>query len=52
MGKAPERCLYCDHTDPDCGFCDMGVPLDTQEDWDESWGEIWPDFDASRLGDR
>ena len=36
--KAPSECMYCDHTDPNCGFCDMGKPLDTQEDWDASWG--------------
>lgn len=39
--KAPDRCLYCDGTDPNCGFCDMGKPLDTQEDWDNSWGNVF-----------
>ena len=38
---APGRCLYCDGTDPNCGFCEMGVPLDTQEDWDRSWGKVF-----------
>lgn len=38
--KAPEKCLYCDGTDSNCGFCVMGKPLDTQEDWDNSWGRI------------
>ena len=41
MSEAPAKCLYCDGTDPDCGFCAMGEPLDTQEDWDESWGRIF-----------
>lgn len=41
MSVAPERCLYCDGTDPNCGFCDMGKPLDTQEDWDNSWGHTF-----------
>ena len=41
----PERCLYCKGTgraddDNECGFCIDGVPLDTQEDWDASWGRI------------
>lgn len=40
MGKAPEECLYCDHDDPNCGFCEMGKPLDTQEDWDRTWGRV------------
>lgn len=40
--KAPELCLYCQGTNPDCGFCESGVPLDTQEDWDNSWGTIFP----------
>lgn len=52
MGKAPERCLYCQdgtgrsepQPDPnECGFCDNGKPLDTQEDWDKSWGRIFSD---------
>lgn len=42
MGKAPEVCLYCDGTGEGpgspCGFCENGKPLDTQEDWDNSWG--------------
>ena len=40
MSKAPEKCAYCTGDDPNCGFCEMGVPLDTQEDWDKSWGRI------------
>lgn len=40
MSKAPERCLYCKGDDPNCGFCENGVPLDTEEDWDRSWGSI------------
>lgn len=40
MSKAPERCHYCDGQDKGCGFCDNGKPLDTQEDWDRSWGRI------------
>ena len=40
MSKAPEKCLYCDGTDPNCGFCEMGRPLDTQEDWDNTWGRV------------
>lgn len=23
-----------------CGFCTGGKPLDTQEDWDNSWGRV------------
>lgn len=38
--KAPERCVYCNGDDPDCGFCELGVPLDTQEDWDRTWRPI------------
>lgn len=41
--KRPEKCAYCDGTDPNCGFCEMGTPLDTQEDWDASWGRILGD---------
>lgn len=40
MNLAPDRCLYCDGTDKNCGFCDMGKPLDTREDWDRSWGRV------------
>lgn len=50
MGKAPTRCLYCKGENPDCGFCENGVPLDTQEDWDNSWGRIftedWPEDES------
>lgn len=40
---APELCLYCKGQDPECGFCENGKPLDTQENWDKSWGAI-PDL--------
>lgn len=40
MSDAPTECMYCNHDDPDCGFCDMGKPLDTQEDWDRTWGQM------------
>ena len=52
----PVICRYCDGTGRgaergqeksgfhECGFCDGGVPLDTQEDWDRTWGRV--------LGDR
>lgn len=45
MSKAPEFCLYCDKQGNSsaggpCGFCINGKPLDTQEDWDKSWGKI------------
>ena len=50
MSKAPTTCLYCEGTghmlsDPDqqCGFCESGKPLDTQADWDASWGRIFTD---------
>ncbi len=43
--KAPTTCLYCDgHGNStaggECGFCEGGTPLDTQEDWDNSWGRV------------
>ncbi len=41
MSRAPSRCGYCDGTDKTCGFCEMGVPLDTQDDWDKSWGRVF-----------
>jgi hypothetical protein len=45
MSKAPETCLYCDGAGngpgSPCGFCVEGKPLDTQEDWDKSWGRIF-----------
>lgn len=46
MSKRPEVCRYCDgHGNSSaggkCGFCEDGVPLDTQADWDESWGKIF-----------
>lgn len=47
MSKAPEVCLYCKGTGHGpgggcgtCGFCDKGKPLDTQDDWDNSWGKV------------
>ena len=45
MSKAPEICLYCDgegnsSAGGPCGFCENGKPLDTQEDWDNSWGKV------------
>lgn len=45
MSKAPEVCLYCDGEGNSsaggrCGFCENGKPLDTQEDWDNSWGKF------------
>ena len=39
-GQWGGRCLYCDGTDPDCGFCDNGKPLDSQDDWNRMWGRI------------
>lgn len=38
--SAPTRCMYCHGDNPDCGFCDDGLPLDTQEDWDRTWGRV------------
>lgn len=43
--KAPKVCLYCDGTGKaddtnECGFCENGKPLDTQDDWDHTWGPI------------
>lgn len=47
--EAPKTCLYCDGLGngpgSPCGFCENGIPLDTQEDWDNSWGKV---FDAVR----
>ncbi len=44
MSKAPERCIPCKGTGngpgSPCGFCIDGKPLDTQEDWDNSWGSL------------
>ena len=45
MSEAPKECLYCDQQGNStagglCGFCENGKPLDTQEDWDASWGKI------------
>lgn len=48
MSKAPEVCLYCKGTGEGpgspCGFCENGVPLDTQEDWDKGWGKLFDMF--------
>lgn len=46
MSKAPEICLYCDGDGNSsaggrCGFCENGKPLDTQDDWDRSWGRVF-----------
>lgn len=44
--KAPETCMYCDgdgynsRANTPCGFCVEGKPLDTQEDWNNSWGRL------------
>lgn len=46
----PEVCLYCKGTGQGpgspCGFCINGVPLDTQEDWDNSWGRVFKTLDS------
>ena len=45
MSKAPETCLYCDGEGngpgAPCGFCFEGEPLDTQEDWDRTWAQLF-----------
>jgi len=42
VSDAPKVCLYCDGAGHGsagpCGFCRNGKPLDTQEDWDRTWG--------------
>jgi hypothetical protein len=48
MSTAPDLCHYCDSKGNSpaggkCGFCEDGIPLDTQEDWDNSWGKIFDD---------
>lgn len=66
MSKAPDKCLYCggkgyrsvgDQLE-ECGFCDNGSPLDSQRDWDKSWGnlpnqidKIFKNFDPKRKED-
>jgi hypothetical protein len=45
-GIRPTTCVYCDgHGNSDaggeCGFCDQGLPLDTQENWDNTWGRVF-----------
>lgn len=44
MNKAPNKCIYCDGQGngpgAPCGFCIEGKPLDTQLDWDSTWGRI------------
>lgn len=52
MSEAPKECRYCDGTDPNCGFCEMGKPLDTQEDWDKSWGRVFDTMDDPEWADR
>lgn len=52
VSKAVEVCLYCDGggsgSAGPCGFCENGKPLDTQEDWDNTWGWIFrPRADGS-----
>lgn len=52
MGKAPATCLYCDGkgnstAGGECGFCEGGKPLDTQADWDASWGNVYFDGDVA-----
>jgi hypothetical protein len=54
MSKAPDRCRYCDgegnsSAGGPCGFCANGVPLDTQEDWDNSWGRAFDLLDSGQL---
>lgn len=54
MSKAPEICLYCDgegnsSAGGPCGFCVEGKPLDTQEDWDNSWGRVFKFIEELRL---
>lgn len=55
MGKAPETCLYCkgsgEGPGSPCGFCENGKPLDTQEDWDKSWGRVEKFIEKTNHGD-
>lgn len=48
----PDHCLYCggagNGTGAPCGFCVEGRPLDTQEDWDRSWGKVFAQIEANR----
>ncbi len=49
MSAATTTCLYCDghgnsQAGGKCGFCKDGKPLDTQEDWDKSWGSLGETF--------
>lgn len=43
--ERPTVCIYCDgHGNGaagPCGFCENGAPLDTQEDWDRTWGHTF-----------
>lgn len=54
---APKVCIYCKGTGDssaggECGFCDKGKPLDTQADWDATWGRIRvPRNDGSRTAE-
>lgn len=45
VSERVKECRYCDGKGNSsaggaCGFCDRGVPLDTQADWDASWGAL------------
>jgi hypothetical protein len=56
MGKAPEVCIYCKGTGESsaggsCGFCEGGKPLDTQEDWDRTWGKALDDEGVKEMVD-
>jgi hypothetical protein len=39
-GGPPTRCLACDGAKVDCGFCALGVPLDSAADWQRTWGAL------------
>jgi hypothetical protein len=50
MSERPTVCMYCRGTGRsdeanECGFCDHGTPLDTQEDWDQTWGRTFANMD-------
>lgn len=40
----PKTCLYCKGTGEGpgspCGFCENGKPLDTEADWENTWGKL------------
>lgn len=51
---APTTCRYCDgegnsSAGGPCGFCAEGKPLDTAEDWDNSWGGFFERFEKRYL---